>query len=114
MEKLFSLINPLKKIYLQKIVHLKQEYGFSDELFKIAKDFVFILADENISPNRITDYCEEGYCFMFKKNNLLIYFEIYSDGDFGFISVDKQNEYKIIHNQDINNLKEFVDFYSLV
>ena len=111
MEKIFNLINALKKIYLEKIVILKCEYDISKNAFEIAKNFISLLINENISPDRITDLHEEGYCFMFMKNNYLIYFEIYQDGDFGFITFDKQNNHKVIHNEDIIDFKKFIEYY---
>ena len=111
MEKIPGLINPLKKIYLEKIVLIRQEYNFSENIFELAKNFVFLLVDENISPDRITDLYEDGYSFMFMKNNHLTYFEIYPDGEFGFITFDKENNYKVIHNEDIIDFKRFIEWY---
>ena len=104
------MLDPLKKIFLEKIVNIKNEYQLSDEVFELAKEFSFLIADEKINPIRITDLYEEGYVFQFIKNEYMVYFEIYEDCEFGYITLDEKNNHKIIDNQDITELKTFIEY----
>ena len=104
------MLDPLKKIFLEKIVHIKNEYRLPEEVFELAKKFAFLLADEKINPIRITDLYEEGYAFQFIKNEYVVYFEIYNDCEFGYITFDEKNNHKIIDNEDITELKTFISY----
>jgi hypothetical protein len=104
------MLDPLKKFFLERIVSIKNEYKLSDEVFELAKEFSFLIADEKINPMRITDLYEEGYVFQFIKNDHIVYFEIYEDCEFGYITVDEKNNHKIIDNKDITELRAFIEY----
>ena len=40
----------------------------------------------------------------------MVYFEIYDDCEFGYITLDEKNNHKIIDNQDITELKTFIEY----
>ena len=69
-------------------------------------NFIQQLNENNLTADRISLLLDGGVCFLFKKNNN-IYFEIYNDGQMGFIIEDPINK-KIIENKDINNFKQII------
>lgn len=59
------------------------------------------LESVNILPERIVLSIEGGYCFIFKKNNIVIYLEIYNDGEIGLIAEDTARK-EILENREVN------------
>lgn len=74
--------------------------GPSDEVIRNIKNLVPDFISHELIPTRITPSIEEGLCFVFKKNNILIYIEFYNDGDIGLISEDIIRK-EIIENFDV-------------
>ena len=78
---------------------------------KIVEDnynnFKNLLNQYNLNPNRISLLPNGGVCFIFKNSNIVIYFEIYNDGEMGYI-VEDIMDYKIIDNKDILDLQVFI------
>jgi hypothetical protein len=100
-------------------LHDIQDLGDSwsgDENIKGPEDFVIEFAnyiiDElskiNIFPDRITPSAEEGLCLVFNNNGNTFYFEIYNDGDMGYI-IEHRKEKKILENEDIEDLQILYD-----
>lgn len=105
------MIDGLKKILFRNLVQIKEEYHFDDKLFSLAKDFLFLILENNLIPKRVTDLHEDGYAFNFIKNeDVEIWFEIYPDYEFGYIVFDKTNNYKLIANEDITDFNNFIEF----
>jgi hypothetical protein len=108
-----AMIDGLKKILFCNLVQIKEEYHFDDKLFFLAKDFLFLILKNNLIPRRVTDLHEDGYAFNFvkdKNEDIEIWFEIYPDGEFGYIAFDKVNNYKLVANEDIVNFNHFIEF----
>ena len=61
------------------------------------KIFSSLLEENDLKTHRINLLPDGGVCFTFKKNNFTICFEIYNDGEMGYIIEDSIN-YKIIDN----------------
>lgn len=102
----------LKKILFEKVINIKNQYNLDDKLYGVAKDFLFLICDENIVADRITDLYEKGYAFKFTKNknsDIEIWFEIYEDYEFGYIAFNKNN-YQVIANEDIKDFKLFIQY----
>lgn len=107
------MIDGLKKLLFCQLIQIKEEYHFSDQLYELAKKFFFLVFDNNMIPKRITDMHEDGYSFLFVKNNdenVEIWFEIYPDGEFGYIAFDRANNYRMIANEDIADFNHFIEF----
>jgi len=103
----------LKRILFSNLVKIKEEYNFDDKLFFLAKEFLFLILNNDLIPYRITDLYEEGYAFSFIKDetkNIDIWLEIYSDYEFGYIAFDKDDAYKVIANEDITDFNDFIEF----
>lgn len=107
------MIDGLKKLLFFQLIEIKEEYQFSDQLYELAKKFFFLVFENKMIPKRITDMHEEGYSFLFVKNNnenVEIWFEIYPDGEFGYIAFDKANHYQMIANEDVTDFNHFIEF----
>lgn len=72
------------------------------------KIFLSLLEENDLKTHRINLLPDGGVCFIFKKNNFTIYFEIYNNGEMGYIIEDSIN-YKMIDNQDIKNFNELIN-----
>ena len=95
------MIDGLKKLLFCQLIQIKEECGLDNKLYELAKQFFFLVFEDNMVPKRITDLHEEGYAFCFlKKDNddIEIWFEIYDDCEFGYIAFDKTQNYKMIAN----------------
>jgi hypothetical protein len=95
------------------LFYLKENFNINKNVFNLAKDFLNLLILENVIPDRISELEVDdtgiGYAFYFKKDQYYeIYFEFYTDLEFGFIVIDKN--YQIVKNEDINDFKIFIDF----
>ena len=98
-------------MYLKRLEEIKNEYNLNDNIFLIAQKFIQVINQNDLIPTRITDLHEEGYAFKFIKNkNIEVWFEIYNDGDYGYIAFDKENNYKVIINEDILEFNYFIKF----
>lgn len=107
------MIDGLKKLLFCQLLQIKEEYQFSDRLYELAKNFFFLAFENNLIPKRITDLHEDGYSFLFMKNNeenVEIWFEIYPDCEFGYIAFDKANNYRMLANEDITDFNDFIEF----
>jgi hypothetical protein len=65
-----------------------------------------LLADQKIFNYKISQSIEEGIMVSFKNNSQRLYFEIYNDGQFGYIIEDYRKK-SIIENKDVDNLEDF-------
>jgi hypothetical protein len=72
--------------------------------------FLSLLEENNLKTHRINLLPEGGVCFIFKKNNFTIYFEIYNNGEMGYIIEDSIN-HKMIDNQDIKNFNDLIKIF---
>ena len=72
------------------------------------KIFLSLLEENNLKTHRINLLPDGGVCFTFKKNNFTICFEIYNDGEMGYIIEDSIN-HEIVDNQDIENFNELIN-----
>jgi hypothetical protein len=70
-----------------------------------------ILKEENLEPYRISEIAGEdgSLCYYYKKNNFLVYLELYSDLDMGFIVSDDVNKI-IVLNSDITSIYDFISY----
>ena len=95
-EELLTLDNFDIDIYPTEIV--KQKY----DIFKS------LLEQNKIHADRINLLPQGGVCFIFKKKSMNIYFEIYNDGESGYIIENHLNR-KIITNEDTNDFQYFIE-----
>ncbi|HOF00898.1 MAG TPA: hypothetical protein PK385_06435 [Spirochaetota bacterium] len=89
---------------------IKEQYDFNPpnkNVIEFSKIFIKNLIKNKIQPYRITPSSEEGICFMFKKENKILYFEIYNDDDMGYIIEDEKNK-KIIENKNVQSENEIL------
>ncbi len=103
-------INIIEEIEEMKDI-IKDEYDFNPPnkyVLDYSKVFIKNLIQNNIEmPDRITPSAEEGICFVFKKNNKILYFEIYNDKEMGYIIEDEKRK-KIIDNKNVNTEEEIL------
>ena len=112
-------INSLK----QKIDHIELQGDYWNDEFipgptadvlQQSRQFIKQLEYNNIVPIRITQSIEEGICFVFSKEKYILYFEIYNDGELGYI-IEKVDDKKVIENLEIHSIssimKRIVNFY---
>jgi hypothetical protein len=72
------------------------------------KIFSSLLEENILKTHRVNLLPDGGVCFTFKKNSSVIYFEIYNDGEMGYIIEDSIN-HEIVDNQDIENFNELIN-----
>lgn len=109
--------NLLEKIKIIKSIDYTSE-GIeqpTQNVFWEAEILIPLLAERNIFPYRISESAEGGICFYFKNNSRIFYFEIYNDGEKGFIIEDTIHK-KIIKNVEIKEysalITELKNFYA--
>lgn len=73
------------------------------------------ISETNNFPYRISTLADEGLSIQFKNNNKSLHYEIYNDGDVGYIIEDSYTG-DILDNEDLNSLSESINriekFYS--
>ena len=78
---------------------------------KISEDnynlFKSLLENNHIKADRINLLPQGGVCFIFKKQGMNIYFEIYNDGESGYI-IENPLSRKVIANEYIDNFQNFI------
>ncbi len=82
--------------------------GPNKKSIELTLEIINNLAVQNIHPNRITPSVEEGMCLTFNNNNRILYFELYNDGDIGYIIEDIKFN-RIIENEDVNSTTEVLN-----
>lgn len=80
----------------------------NEKVIDFACQLIKDLASKNIFPNNIATSAEEGLCLIYTKSNKSLYFELYNDGDLGYIIEDSKNKL-VIENEDVNSLSEVED-----
>ena len=65
--------------------------------------FLEKLAEKNIFPDKVSTSADEGICLKFVHSPLNLYFEIYNDGQLGYIVEDYQKKL-IIENVDLDHI----------
>jgi hypothetical protein len=80
----------------------------SPNLFSInnTNRLLMLLADKKIFNYKISQSIEEGIMVSFKNNSQRLYFEIYNDGQFGYIIEDFRQK-SILENKDVDTLEDF-------
>ncbi len=66
------------------------------------------LLNDHIIPDKITTSAEGGICLEFKKENQRLYFEVYNNGEMGYIIEDTVLK-KTIENEDASSIWEFLE-----
>jgi len=80
----------------------------TDDVFDRGFTLLKSLAEKNIFPDRMSPSIEEGLCLNFRINDLVIYLELYNDGEIGYLTENVKNK-KIIENEDLNSILEFIE-----
>ncbi len=80
----------------------------TDDVFDRGFTLLKSLAEKNIFPDRMSPSIEEGLCLNFRNNDLVIYLELYNDGEIGYLIEDIKNK-KIVENEDLNSILEFIE-----
>lgn len=99
-----------KNILIEEGVDLPNEFSID-----FSKQLITKLAKEYIVPNRIGTSIEQGICFAFKNKSQILYFEVYNDGDLGYIIEDSsakatiKNENVFSIDQAKNAITDFLD-----
>lgn len=101
-------------MYLERLKEIKTEYNLSNSVFLLAQKFIETMDKHDIIASRITDLYEDGYAFQFIKNKSIeVWFEIYDDGEYGYIAFDRENNYQLIANEDVLDFNQFIEFMKL-
>lgn len=79
----------------------------NEKVFQEAEFLIKRLIDSNFYPTRISESVEGGLCFYFYKDSKALYFEIYNDGEKGYIIEDISRK-KILKNYDISSYMELL------
>ncbi len=80
----------------------------TDEVFDRGFALLKKLAEKNIFPDRMSPSIEEGLCLNFRNNELVIYLELYNDGDIGYLVEDVKNK-KIVENEDVDSIMAVIE-----
>jgi len=80
----------------------------NDYVIGLTNKLISNLAPENIFPSNISTSIEEGICLSFKKSSKILYFELYNNGELGYI-IEDAKEKKILENEDLNSINEATD-----
>lgn len=103
-------INKVDEIYKMRD-SIREEYDFNppnDYVINYSKNFIKNLFNNvKIPPDRITPSAEEGLCFVFKKGNKVLYFEIYNDKEMGYIIEDEKRKI-IIDNKNVSSEEDII------
>lgn len=89
----------------------------SETAINLSKELITELAFENIYPIRIGTSIEEGICMTFGNRSDILYFEIYNDGDLGYLIEDPKSK-KVLKNEDVFSISQarmdIVDFFKSI
>lgn len=89
----------------------------SETAINLSEELITELAAENIYPIRIGTSMEEGICLTFGNRSNILYFEIYNDGDMGYLIEDPKSRVTI-KNEDVFSISQarsdIVDFFKSV
>ena len=124
-----SEIDYIKNFFLKKainrlnsILELDAEY-FHSESIELPNDKVIdntfrllrLLAVKSIFPNKISTSVEEGICLKFKKNQLVLFLELYNSNEIGYL-IENTLKHEILGNEDIASVDEgvsiIIDFFT--
>ena len=103
LEEFESIIEFNRSFYNNENINLPNE-----KTFEKMNSIIEFLSSNNIIPFKIEPSVEEGICMVFKKQNEKLYFEIYNDGDLGYIIENSLNK-EIISNKDVSSIEEAVN-----
>ena len=97
-----------------KTLHEEKDYLDSEGIDppnseSIGLFFYFLekLAEKNIFPDKVSTSADEGICLKFVHSPLNLYFEIYNDGQLGYIVEDFQKKL-IIENVDLDHINSAI------
>lgn len=124
-----SEIDYIKNFFLKKainrlnsILKLDAEY-FHSESIELPNDKVIdntfrllrLLAVKSIFPNKISTSVEEGICLTFKKDQLVLFLELYYSNEIGYL-IENTLKHEILGNEDIASVDEgasiIIDFFT--
>ncbi|MCB1189006.1 MAG: hypothetical protein KDK90_01130 [Leptospiraceae bacterium] len=77
----------------------------SEKIFIEANGLIEKLVEKDFFMSRISESVEGGLCFYFNHGTKILYFEVYNDGEKGYIVEDTFNK-KILNNRDISSYEE--------
>jgi hypothetical protein len=99
---------------------MKEEYNFNPPnayVLNFSKAFINNLIENGLKNFEITPSAEEGICFIFRRNNNVLYFEIYNDEEMGYIVEDEKKKI-VIENKEISSEEEIIkvlqNFYKVI
>ena len=99
-EILFNTIKIEQDRFLIEEVDLPNEISLN-----LTHNVLNILSSQNIFPESITPSIEEGICLKFSKSTHNLYFEVYNDGEIGYIIEDTYSK-RTIENEDLHSIYE--------
>ena len=112
-KSLLSHIDTIEKAgenWTEEDINAPNEYTIN-----FSREIIPQLVENQFIPLRISQSAEEGICFVFNKNKLSFYFEVYNDKELGIL-VENFDDKKIIKNKEIHSgqelLNELTEFYN--
>lgn len=112
-EDFISKYNELEVI-ISRIATTKNNI-FDDDISNPSEDvvqktfsFVNSLKKYFLFPDKINPSVEEGICLTFENGNYVLHFEIYNDGDLGYIIEDRINK-EVVENEDVETLDQMIN-----
>jgi hypothetical protein len=118
--ELQELLGKLTNIELNNLVWEMETNvkGPTKAVLLAVKSLVIILYKFDVYPTRISPTVEAGLCLTFKTQNHIMYFEMYNDGDIGYIieNLKYKNEIKnvdldIDFDDEVQHILDFHDNY---
>lgn len=99
-ENLYSSIKKEQDRFLEEEVNLPNQHAID-----LTCEVLNLLSTQDIFPAFITPSIEEGICLVFSKTKYKIYFEIYNNGEIGYIIEDTISKITI-DNEDLGSVKQ--------
>ncbi len=120
-QKTIKLIEIEEK--LEKIKNLNNDWADyedialpNDNVLNKTRTLIHDLSKLLIFPDRVNPSIDEGICLSFYNDKQVLYFEIYNDGEEGYI-IEDLDQKEIIENEDIYEFNTIIErikeFYSL-
>lgn len=70
-----------------------------------AYQLIMQLSELNIFPDKLSASADEGICMKFQNKSRNLFFEVYNNGELGYIIEDVYNS-RIVENEDVYSIKE--------
>jgi hypothetical protein len=85
--------------------------GPNDYVISYSRNLIEQFLKNSFVPSRLTQSIEEGMSFVFMRNKLFFYLEIYNDKEMGVLIEDYDNK-KVLINKEVNSQHEILEVLS--